>query len=74
MREIGQGARFDLAVFAVGFAEEDGGGELRLGTVATYMLTLCRIQSDNASTTFTNYMLTIWSRKYLNPLGTNDFL
>jgi hypothetical protein len=31
MREVGQGTRFDLAVFAVGFAEEDGGRGVAIG-------------------------------------------
>ena len=29
--EIGQGAIFDFAVFAVGFAKENGGGRLAIG-------------------------------------------
>ena len=39
MGDVGEGAVEDLAVETEGFAEEDGGGELRLGTVATYMPT-----------------------------------
>ena len=35
--EIGQGAFLDLAVLAIGFAQQDSGGELRLGTVSMYM-------------------------------------
>jgi hypothetical protein len=31
LREVGQGTRFDLAVFAVGFAEEDGGRGVAIG-------------------------------------------
>lgn len=39
MSDIGDGAGLDLAVFAIGFAEENGGGELRLGIAVTYMIT-----------------------------------
>jgi hypothetical protein len=37
MGEIGDGAVVDFAIFAEALAEEDSGGELRLGTTATYM-------------------------------------
>ena len=35
--EVGDGAFLDFAVLAEGLAEEDGRGELRLGTVSMYM-------------------------------------
>jgi len=50
------------------------GGELRLGTVATYMLTWYRNYSHNTSRNLQLYMLTKPRRNYLNPLGTKDFL
>ena len=40
MRDVGEGAGLDFAVLAIGFAEEDGGRGVAIGTVATYMLTL----------------------------------
>jgi hypothetical protein len=37
--EVGDGSGLDLAVEAERLAQEDSGGEPRLGTEATYMLT-----------------------------------
>ena len=37
MGEIGQGAFMDLFTLTAAFAQEDGGGKLRLGPVSTYM-------------------------------------
>ena len=45
--EVGDGAFSDFAVLPEGLAEEDGRGELRLGTVSMYMGTLRgRIMDD----------------------------
>jgi hypothetical protein len=42
MGDVGEGASLDLAVLAIGFAEENGGGELRLarygGDVHAYII------------------------------------
>jgi hypothetical protein len=74
MREVGQGTRFDLAVFAVGFAEEDGGRGVAIGDgghvhayIISQLFRSCKRKSSD-------YMLTKSSIKYLNPLGTKDFL
>jgi hypothetical protein len=37
MGEVGEGALAGFVVLAPAFAEEDGGGELRLGMVSMYM-------------------------------------
>src|SRR5262249_27654814 len=42
LAEIGQGPFADPAALAPGLAQEDGRGELRLGTVSTYMALLYR--------------------------------
>ena len=74
MREVGQGACFDLAVFTVGFAEEDGGRGVAIGHgghVHAYMIWQ---HMPKCKRNLSIYMLTKRSRKYLNPLGTKDFL
>ena len=50
--EIGDGAVADLAVLTEALAQEDG-GELRLGTTATYMSTLCANNLVNKSRIYT---------------------
>jgi hypothetical protein len=74
MREVGQGTRFDLAVFAVGFAEEDGGRGVAIGHGGHVHAYIISPSSHDTIEIFAIYMLTKPSRKYLNLLGTKDFL
>jgi len=49
------------------------GGELRFGTVATYMLTVFSIHQQIATTICANYMLTAKAAKHLKSFGAKDF-
>jgi hypothetical protein len=74
MREVGQGTRFDLAVFAVGFAEEDGRRGVAIGHgghVHAYIVSQLIRQYKRNIPDIHAYKT---SRKYFNPLGTKDFL
>ena len=46
--EVGEGTVSDLAVFAEGLAQEDGGGEVRLGISAIYITTVYLLQPYKA--------------------------
>ena len=64
----------DLAGFVIGFPQENGWGELRLGTVATYMVTvLTHNTRHTTSAIIKSYMPTQSDRKQSNHMQTMTF-
>jgi len=72
VRQVGDGAIPDLAVLPEGFAQEDGGRELRLGTVAIYMTSIYSKLTALSRISYI-YMTTICRANSANPLRYKDF-